>query len=93
MTSANGNSDSLSTENGPIDSRGAAIGAVRMDPSQAYTAIPGFLTDVINDNSVTAWDNIRSRIDYIHHGLSCALGALEAETGFSRKILETSRGA
>ncbi|MEE8398730.1 MAG: hypothetical protein V3S89_06975, partial [Desulfobacterales bacterium] len=88
MTDESEDTAGLSTEDNPIDNSGVAIGAARMDPSLSYTAIPGLLKDVINHNDEEAWGQIRSHIDYTYRGLSCAMGALEAETGFSRKILE-----
>jgi len=69
-----------------LDSAGSAVGAVRMDPSASYIAIPLLLQKYINEGDKSAWDEIKRRIDYTYQNAGIALGALDKETGFSREV-------
>lgn len=68
------------------DTRGAAIGACRIDPDRSYIGIPLLLQAVINENSDSAWNRIVSHIDYTYEGVSIAMEALKKETGFAETI-------
>jgi hypothetical protein len=78
----------VNTPIGPVelDSKGAAIGAARMDPNQVYTNMPDLLKEFINSGDQKKWNEIRLKIDAIYHGLTCALNALDDKTAFSRDI-------
>jgi hypothetical protein len=69
-----------------IDSAGAPIGAVRMDPEKSYASIPQLLQKVINDSDPGAWDRIKEKIDYTYAGLDYALRPLAEATGFGEKV-------
>lgn len=69
-----------------VDSRGAAIGAARMNPELAYSAVPLLLKEVIDSENIEAWDKIRTRIDAIYECMTSALDALDAEVSFSHNI-------
>ena len=69
-----------------LDNTGSAIGAARLDPALAYRTVPTLLKEVIDEGSEKAWAEIRSRIDYIHSGVSHAMEALDGETGFAREV-------
>jgi hypothetical protein len=45
-----------------IDSGGAVVGVVRMDPQRSYSEVPELLKHVIDDGSDTAWQAIKQRI-------------------------------
>jgi hypothetical protein len=72
-----------------IDNSGSPIGAARMDPAEAYGAIPVLLKEYIESGSEKTWDEIRRRINNIYQTVSTSLEALDAETLFSKdaKIL------
>jgi len=70
----------------PIDSIGAPIGAVRMDPAKSYTSIPQLLQKFINESDPGAWDRIKEKIDYTYAGLDHALRPLDEATGFAEKV-------
>lgn len=81
----------LSIVNSPIgkknvDSSGAAISGVRMNPSKAYGEIPSLLQKFINEKDNTAWNNIMNKIDYIYYNLDYALSGLNKETSFGNKV-------
>ena len=69
-----------------IDSTGAPIGAVRMDPAKSYASIPQLLQKVINESDPGAWDQIKEKIDYTYAGLDYALRPLAEATGFGEKV-------
>ena len=70
----------------PIDSAGAPIGVVRMDPEQSYVQIPRLLQKYINESDPAAWQGIRERIDYTYGALDLALRSLDEATGFGEKV-------
>jgi Domain of unknown function (DUF362) len=70
----------------PIDSIGAPIGAVRMDPVKSYTSIPQLLQKFINESDPGAWDQIKEKIDYTYSGLDCALRPLNEASGFGKEV-------
>jgi hypothetical protein len=70
-----------------LDSHGSAIGAVRMNPELAYSDIPLLLKEVIDRDSEAAWDEIRTKIDYMYSCLTYALSVLDDEVAFSRDIV------
>jgi uncharacterized protein (DUF362 family) len=69
-----------------IDSHGAPIGAVRMDPERSYSPISPLLQKYINESDQAAWDQIKEKIDYTYTGLDCALRPLDEATGFGKKV-------
>ena len=71
-----------------IDSGGAAIGAVRLDPELSYPAIPALLKQVMDDNNESAWADIMTRINYTYDGVAQALDNLESESHFSETLCE-----
>ena len=52
---------------------GSLIGAVRLNPANAYGDIPNLLEKHIKENDDTAWAQIKQRIDYICDNLGHAL--------------------
>jgi hypothetical protein len=74
-----------------IDNTGAAIGVARMNPAEAYDAIPLLLKEYINSNSEIAWEEIKSRIDKVYITVSSALEALDAEAPFSLDVMNLVR--
>lgn len=71
-----------------LDTTGAAIGAVRMNPDIAYGAIPMLLKEYIDNGSDNAWGEIRLRIDNIYDTISNTMEALDSEVSFSGDIIE-----
>ncbi|MBW2060282.1 MAG: DUF362 domain-containing protein [Deltaproteobacteria bacterium] len=69
-----------------LDSTGSAVGVVRMDVEKSYTGVGELLQKYINDADQTAWEEIKSRIDYTYENIDLALTLLDTETGFSREI-------
>lgn len=70
----------------PLDSTGAAIGVVRMEPDRSVRGVPALLQRVINEDSQEAWESIRAKIDYTYDGLGHALESLERETRFAAHL-------
>ena len=56
-----------------IDSGGAAVGVVRMDPAQSYVQMPELLKEVIDAGSDSTWQAIKREIDYTCASLDAAL--------------------
>lgn len=73
---------------GPValDRSGAAVAVSRLDPAKSYPAIGGLLKPVMEASDQAAWDEIKSRIDYIYHNLDKALSALDRVDGFVQKV-------
>jgi hypothetical protein len=69
-----------------IDSQGSPVSGVRMDPTQAYSGIPGLLQKVINADDTLAWETIVAKIDYIYAHIDYALDCLNRETGFITEV-------
>jgi hypothetical protein len=69
-----------------LDNSGSAVGASRMDPEQAYSAIPSLLQDYINNGSVSAWSGIKQRIDNTFTAAGNALESLDKEENFSKEV-------
>ncbi len=69
-----------------VDSKGSAVGVVRMDVNRSYAGIGELLQNYIDRSDESAWEKIRAKIDYTYEKLDLALAPLEAETGFSRQI-------
>ena len=69
-----------------IDSAGAPIGAVRMEPERSYSPISALLQKYLNESDPAAWDQIRERIDYTFAGLDHALRPLAEATGFGERV-------
>jgi hypothetical protein len=77
-----------------LDSNGAAIGAARMDPANAYGAIPLLLQDYINRGSESSWQEILRRIDNVYLTVSKAMDELDIEEPFSgevKKLVESGK--
>ena len=71
-----------------LDTEGAAVGVVRMDPAQSYVDVPALLKEVIDAGSEAAWQAIRQRIDYTYESLDAALSPLREETEFDSMLRE-----
>jgi uncharacterized protein (DUF362 family) len=71
---------------GSVDSHGAPIGVVRMDPEKSYAQIPLLLQKYINESDKGAWGKIKEKIDYTFHCLNSALRPLEEATGFGKMV-------
>ena len=69
-----------------LDKKGSAVAIVRMDPMCAYATVPDLLKAVIDENSVSAWHEIRNRIDYMYDNLARMLHLLDKQTGFGHKV-------
>lgn len=69
-----------------LDTEGSAIGAARMNPADAYGAVPLLLKEYLDKGSESAWRDIGRRIDNIYTAVSAAIDALEAEVSFSSEI-------
>lgn len=69
-----------------IDSHGAPIGAVRMDPERSYSPISTLLQKYINESDPASWAQIKEKIDYTYTSLDCALRPLAEATGFGEKV-------
>jgi len=70
----------------PVDSNGAPIGVVRMDPERSYSPISTLLQKHINESDPAAWNQIKEKIDYTFAGLDHALRPLAEATGFGEKV-------
>jgi Domain of unknown function (DUF362) len=76
-----------------LDSGGATVAAVRMDPERSYAGVPELLKQVIDEGSESAWQAIRERIDYTYASLDDALSPLQEETGLREMLAsELARG-
>ena len=73
----------------PLDSGGAAVGVVRMNPDLAYGRVPGLLQEYIESGSGKTWEDIRSCLDNLYRAVGSAMEALEAVEPFSKDILRS----
>jgi len=69
-----------------IDTSGPPLGVVRMDPEKSYSNTGELLQKYINEGDQSAWDMIKSKIDYTYQNLDYALQALDIESGYSHEI-------
>jgi hypothetical protein len=69
-----------------VDSDGAPIGGVRMEPEKSYSSISKLLQKHINESDPAAWDQIKEKIDYTFAGLDYALRPVAEATGFGEKV-------
>jgi hypothetical protein len=69
-----------------LDSSGSAIGAARMDPKEAYRAIPALLKKYIDGRSERSWAAIARRIDSIFAAVGTAMAALDKDDPFSSEV-------
>ncbi len=69
-----------------LDSTGAPISCVKLDPEIAYAQIPSLLKKYINNHDVSAWVKITKKINYLYQNVDIALTNLNAKTDFVRKI-------
>ena len=65
-----------------IDRSGSPIAVTRIEPGRAYAGMPVLLQQFINEDSLTAWEEIKTRIDYIYIALDRTMDMLEEETAF-----------
>lgn len=49
-----------------VHAKGSLIGAVKLDPAEAYGDVPILLESYIKQNDATAWGLLMQRIDYVH---------------------------
>jgi hypothetical protein len=69
-----------------LDRTGSAIAAIKVDPAQAYSGMPGLLKSVIYESNPNSWKQIKEKIDYTYAGLGQMLNELDEETHFTEKI-------
>ncbi|MCX5917950.1 MAG: hypothetical protein NTX30_14890, partial [Deltaproteobacteria bacterium] len=69
-----------------IDSTGAPIGVVRMEPEKSYSPISTLLQKHINESDPAAWNQIKEKVDYTFAGLDHALRPLAEATGFGEEV-------
>lgn len=65
-----------------LDSGGATVGVVRMNPQESYVDLPELLKKVIDGASESAWQTIKRKTDYTYACLDHAFQPLQEETGF-----------
>lgn len=70
----------------PVDSDGAAVGVVRMQPERSVRGVPELLQRVINEESAEAWEGIKAKIGHTYESLDHALQSLERETGYAERV-------
>lgn len=78
------------------DTNGALIGALRLDPTEAYGDVPGLLERHIKQSDQEAWELIKLKIDYLRVRLGHALrpvllrddleGRIRTEINAGRKL-------
>jgi len=73
---------------GMLDRNGSAVTVARMDVDKAYGGIGLLLPKVIRDSDQSAWEEIKTKINYTYENLDAALSALEKETPFLSQINE-----
>jgi uncharacterized protein (DUF362 family) len=76
---------------GMIDRNGSAVAVARMDVDRSYGGIGLLLQKVIRDSNTSAWEEIKTKINYTYKNLDEALSALEKETPFLSQIHERLR--
>ena len=69
-----------------IDAAGSPIAVAKMDTEKAYTGIPELLKAYINDGDMQAWEEVKTKIDYLYDNLGRALGLLDEEAGLGSQI-------
>ena len=69
-----------------LDNQGAAVGASRMDPAEAYGAGPLLLQEYINTGSLKAWEEMRRRIDNVYAAVGRAMESLESAEPFADEV-------
>jgi hypothetical protein len=69
-----------------LDSTGAPISCVRLNPADAYAEIPNLLQKYINNNDASAWAKITDKINYLYQNVDIALTNLNEKTDFIRKV-------
>lgn len=69
-----------------LDSTGAPISCVKLDPEDAYAQIPKLLQKYINNNDTSAWAKITKKINYLYQNVDIALTNLNGKTDFIRKF-------
>ena len=72
--------------NQDIDSTGSPVGIVRMDSEKSYADTGDLLQKYIDEGDQTAWETIKSKIEYTYQSLNYALQALDVECRFSEEI-------
>ena len=70
---------------GPLDRDGAAVAVARMEVEKSYQGIDLLLQKFIGQADESAWEEIKTKIDYTYRNLDRALSALEKETHFSAR--------
>lgn len=76
----------------PLDSRGSAIGAARINPQNTFKRITNLLQDHINNNNESAWQEIRMITDDVYTAVAAAMDTLDSEAPFSPRGQETGKG-
>ncbi len=76
-----------------LDSEGATVAVVRLDPARSYVDTPELLQRVINDRDEAAWRAIVERIDYTYFCLDGALKPFCEEADLAEMLrVELSTG-
>lgn len=70
----------------PLDSRGSAIGAARINPQNTFKRITNLLQDHINNNNESAWQEIRMITDDVYTAVAAAMDTLDSEAPFSPEV-------
>ncbi len=68
------------------DHEGSPISVVKMNPVSAYVGVPELLKSVIDRGDEKAWNEIRSKIDYIYTNVDKMLTLLSEESNYLEKI-------
>lgn len=68
------------------DADGALIGALRLDPAEAYGDVPGLLQRTIRDDDAEAWALLKGKIDHVYGRLGHALRPVLERGGLERRI-------
>ena len=69
-----------------VDSSGSLVTVAKMDTGKAYTGIPELLKEYINSGDRSAWEAIKTQIDYMYSHLDHVLGALDEKARMGDKI-------
>ncbi|BBF43761.1 hypothetical protein lbkm_2449 [Lachnospiraceae bacterium KM106-2] len=70
-----------------IDTDGSPISLVRIDTEKAYSDLYTLLQSYINSNDLSAWEQIKAKIDYLYSNMTLLLDTLDQETDFKSLVL------
>lgn len=69
-----------------LDSIGPPISVLKLDKEKVYNNTSNLLQKVINEESISAWQELCEKIDYLYYNLNTGLINLDKETNFIEKI-------